>query len=138
MTPEQIALVQHSFQKVLPIADQAAARFYERLFATDPGTRPLFRNDMREQGRKLMGMLHLAVEGLNSLEKIVPTIEALGVRHAGYGVTDRHYESVGAALLWTLEQELGPAFTPEVKDAWAATYTLLTDTMRHAAATAQR
>jgi hemoglobin-like flavoprotein len=133
MTPEQISLVQHSFQKVLPIADQAAALFYERLFAIDPSAKALFHNDMREQGRKLMGMLHLAVEGLNSLEKIVPTLEAMGVRHASYGVTDGQYESVGAALLWTLEQGLGPAFTPEVKDAWAATYTLLADTMRRAA-----
>lgn len=130
MTPEQIALVQGSFQKVLPIADQAAALFYERLFAIDPSVRPLFHNDMREQGRKLMSMLHLAVEGLNSLERIVPALEAMGACHADYGVLAQHYQSVGAALLWTLEQGLGPAFTPEVKEAWLAAYALLADSMR--------
>jgi hemoglobin-like flavoprotein len=83
MTPEHIALVQGSFADVLPIADTAAALFYERLFVLDPTLRSLFHGDMREQGRKLMAMLHMVVTGLRRLEELVPSVQQLGVRHPG-------------------------------------------------------
>jgi hemoglobin-like flavoprotein len=137
MTPEHIALVQGSFADVLPIADTAAALFYERLFVLDPTLRSLFHGDMREQGRKLMAMLHMVVTGLRRLEELVPSVQQLGVRHRGYGVKDAHYATVGAALLWTLEQGLGERFTPEVQAAWTSAYTLLANTMRAAAAGAE-
>jgi hemoglobin-like flavoprotein len=133
VTPEQIALVQATFARVQPIAETAAALFYERLFTLDPALRPLFHGDMREQGRKLMTMLQVVVNGLTRLEALVPAVRALGRRHVGYGVTDDHYATVGAALLWTLEQGLGAAFTPEVSGAWAAAYTLLAGVMQTAA-----
>lgn len=134
MTPQQISLVQDSFAKVVPIADTAAELFYQRLFATDPGARALFKGDMKEQGRKLMQMIGVAVKGLNRLDTIVPAVQSLGKRHAGYGVTAAQYDTVGAALLWTLGQGLGAAFTPEVKTAWTAAYTILANTMKDAAA----
>ena len=134
MTPQQKVLVQNSFEQVLPIADVAAELFYGRLFELDPSLRPLFRGDMKEQGRALMSMIKVAVAGLNNLEKIVPAVQSLGRRHAAYGVTDAHYDTVAAALLWTLEQGLGEAFTPEVKGAWVEVYTILAMTMKEAAA----
>jgi hemoglobin-like flavoprotein len=134
MTPEQKVLVQNSFEQVLPIADVAAELFYGRLFELDPSLRPLFRGDMKEQGRALMSMIKVAVAGLDNLEKIVPAVQSLGRRHATYGVTDGHYDTVAAALLWTLEQGLGEAFTPEVKGAWVEVYTILATTMKDAAA----
>jgi hemoglobin-like flavoprotein len=134
MTPEQKTLVQKSFQQVLPIADVAAELFYGRLFELDPSLRHLFRGDLKEQGRALMSMIKVAVAGLNNLEKIVPAVQGLGRRHATYGVTDAHYDTVAAALLWTLEQGLGEAFTPEVKAAWVEVYTILATTMKEAAA----
>ena len=134
MTPEQIALVRASFAQVLPIADAAAALFYDRLFALDPSLRPLFRDDLTAQGRALMGLLREAVLGLDRLDRLVPDVRALGRRHAGYGVEDRHYATVAAALLWTLERGLGAAFTPETRAAWTAAYTLLATTMQEAAA----
>jgi hemoglobin-like flavoprotein len=97
MTPEHITLVQRSFAHVLPMADTAAALFYERLFVLDPTLRSLFHGDMREQGRKLMAMLQMVVAGLSRLEELVPSVQQLGVRHRGYGVTDAHYTTVGAA-----------------------------------------
>ena len=133
MTPDQIAAVQKSFSAVLPIANQAGMMFYERLFATEPRLRNLFSGDMAAQSEKLMQMIGTAVYSLYQLETIVPTVRALGIRHAGYGVSEGDYETVGAALLWTLEQGLGPSFTPEVAQAWAAAYTLLADTMKAAA-----
>jgi hemoglobin-like flavoprotein len=50
-----------------------------------------------------------------------------------YGVHPEHYGTVGAALLWTLEQELGAAFTPEVREAWTTAYTVLAELMTTAA-----
>jgi hemoglobin-like flavoprotein len=126
-------LVQDSFAAVLPIADDAAALFYRRLFELDPSLERMFRGDMTEQRRKLMQMLTAAVKGLNRLDQLVPVVEDLGRRHAGYGVADSHYDTVGAALLWTLEKGLGSAFTPEVKDAWITVYSLLASTMKNAA-----
>ena len=135
MSPTQIELVQSSWKKVVPIADTAAELFYGRLFELDPSLKPLFTTDIKEQGKKLMQMISVAVNGLNDLEKIVPAVEELGKRHVKYGVKDEHYDTVGSALLWTLEKGLGDAFTPDVKEAWTETYTLLATTMKNAAAT---
>jgi nitric oxide dioxygenase len=133
MTPQQVMLVRESFAKVLPIKDAAAALFYERLFAIDPSTRPLFRADLAAQGTKLMAAIAAVVRALDRLEPMLDQIRALARRHAAYGVTEAHYASVGAALLWTLERGLGAEFTPEVRAAWAAAYALLSGAMIEAA-----
>jgi len=133
VTPTQKTLVQETFASIAPIADDAAALFYRRLFELDPSLRAMFRGDMSEQRRKLMNMLGAAVKGLDRLEQLVPVVQDLGRKHTGYGVEDRHYDTVGAALLWTLEKGLGSGFTPEVKEAWAAVYGLLASTMQTAA-----
>ena len=126
-------LVQRSFAQVMPIAETAAELFYGRLFELDPTLRPMFRGDMREQGRKLMQMLAVAVHGLDRLHEILPAVRAMGRRHAGYGVTDEHYDTVASALLWTLEQGLGEQFTPDVKAAWVSVYTMLANAMKSGA-----
>ena len=129
MTPDQISLIQSSFAKVAPIADQAAALFYGRLFEIAPEVKPLFKSDITEQGQKLMGTLAVVVQGLDTLETIVPVAENLARRHVDYGVMAAHYAPVGAALIWTLEQGLGDDFTPETRAAWVEAYTLLSDVM---------
>ena len=133
MEASQVELVQSSFDKVLPIADVAADLFYKRLFELDPSLRRLFRGDMRQQGRKLLDTLRLVVTNLGHLDRIIPGVRALGERHVAYGVEPRHYDTVGAALLWTLDQGLGPAFTCDVAAAWTAAYTLLAGAMKSAA-----
>lgn len=138
MTPEQIALVRESFAKVVPIREQAAALFYDRLFAIDPSTRPLFRGDMKSQGAKLMAAIGAVVKSLDRLETMLDDLRALARRHVGYGVRDEHYASVGTALLWTLEQGLGPDFTPPVREAWATAYGLLSSAMMAATAESLR
>ena len=117
----------------MPIADTAAALFYGRLFELDPSLRPMFRGDLKEQGKKLMDMIRAVVGNLRTLDRIVPGIRALGSRHAGYGVRDEHYEIVADALLWTLGQGLGEAFTKETREAWTAAYAILSGTMKDAA-----
>jgi hemoglobin-like flavoprotein len=134
MTPQQILLVQESWKQVVPIKEKAAELFYGKLFEMDPNVQSLFKGDMVEQGRKLMSMINAAVAGLSRVEAIVPAVQELGKRHAGYGVKDADYDTVGGALLWTLEAGLGPAFTPEVKDAWGTVYGVLAGTMKEAAA----
>src|SRR5436190_5913753 len=133
ITSRQKMLVQESFAMIAPIADDAAGLFYRRLFELDPSLRQMFPADLTEQRKKLMQMLTAAVKGLDRLEQLIPVVEDLGRRHATYGVADAHYESVGLALLWTLEKGLGRAFTPEVKEAWATVYGLLATTMKEAA-----
>jgi hemoglobin-like flavoprotein len=132
MTPEKIALVQSTWAKVVPIKETAAELFYGKLFELDPSLRALFKSDIREQGRKLMAMIGTAVGGLNNLGALVPAVQDLGRRHAGYGVKAADYTTVAAALLWTLEKGLGDAFTPQVKEAWTDTYMVLAKTMQAA------
>lgn len=133
MTLEQINLVRTSWEKVLPISETAASLFYGKLFELDPELKKMFTADMTEQGRKLMTMINTAVNSLGNLATIVPAVQELGKRHADYGVKDKDYDSVGEALIWTLEQGLGEDFTEEVKSAWIETYTLLATTMKDAA-----
>jgi len=137
MTPEQKQMVQSSFAKVAPIADQAAALFYGRLFELDPALKPMFKGDISEQGRKLMSTLGVAVGSLDNLDALMPVLQNLGRGHVAYGVQDSHYDTVGAALLWTLEQGLGDDFTPSVKDAWTEVYTIVATVMKDAAADAK-
>ncbi len=133
MNAHQIELVQTSFAQVEPIAVVAADLFYTRLFELDPNLKAMFHGDMTEQGKKLMTMLSVAVTNLTKPDVVLPALKMLGQRHAGYGVTESHYETVGTALLWTLEKGLGEAFTAEVREAWGAVYTLVADTMKAAA-----
>ena len=135
MNQKKIDLVQESFKKVVPIADTAAEIFYGKLFEMDASLKPLFKGDMKEQGKKLMTMIGVAVNGLNNLEAIVPAVQNLGKNHVKYGVKGEHYDTVGGALLYTLETGLGADFTPEVKAAWTDVYGLLATTMKDAAAT---
>jgi hemoglobin-like flavoprotein len=134
MTPEQKRLVQNSFEQVAPIAEVAAGLFYDRLFELNPALRPLFKGDLGEQGRKLMQMIGTVVKGLDRFDELIPAAQALGKRHVGYGVRDEDYETVGAALLWTLGKGLGAAFTQEVKEAWTAAYGAITTAMKSAIA----
>jgi hemoglobin-like flavoprotein len=133
MTPAQKDLVQDTWALVVPIADTATAMFYERLFEIDPGSRALFENtDMADQRLKLLQVLSVAISGLDDLGRLMPIVEELGRRHAGYGVKDEHYDSVGAALLWTLQKGLGAAWNAETAAAWAEVYGVLSSVMRRA------
>jgi hemoglobin-like flavoprotein len=136
MNETQKKLVQQTWASVVPIADQAAEIFYGKLFEADPSLRPLFKGDIQEQGKKLMKMIGMAVSSLDRLNELVPVVQALGKRHVGYGVKDAYYDTVAGALLGTLSVGLGPAFTPEVKEAWTTVYTVLATTMKEAAKSA--
>jgi len=129
MTPHEITLVQQSFAKVAPISEQAAALFYGKLFEIAPEVKPMFKGDIREQGKKLMSTLAVVVAGLTDLNSVLPAASRLAKHHVSYGVEAAHYAFVGAALLWTLEQGLGEAWTPELASAWSSAYATLSGYM---------
>ncbi len=129
MTPEQKILVTESWNKVLPIKETAAELFYGRLFEVYPEVKPYFKGDMKEQGAKLMTMLHTAVSSLDNLEGLIEPLKQLGARHVKYGVKNEDYDKVGDAFIWTLEQGLGDDFNEEVRQAWLITYTTVATVM---------
>lgn len=134
MDSAQIALVQDSFAKVVPIADAAAEIFYADLFESAPEVQPYFANsDMAEQGKKLMTTLGVVVRGLDNLDMVLPAARELAVRHVDYGVQAEDYGKVGASLIRTLEKGLGDAFAPDVKEAWLTAYGALSGVMIDAA-----
>ena len=136
MTPEEIALIRDCFAKVVPIKETAAEIFYNRLFETAPEVKSLFTGDMKKQGEMLMSALAGVVDNLDNLDAIVPDVQGLARRHVRYGVEADHYQPVGAALLWTLEQGLGDDFTAETGAAWAKAYGTLSGVMIEEAYTA--
>jgi nitric oxide dioxygenase len=130
ITPAHIALVKDTWAKVVPIADTAASLFYTRLFETSPQLAPMFAGvDFPQQRKKLVKAINMVVISLDRIDSLVPMIRDMGLRHAGYGVSDEHYGQVGAALLWTLETGLGDGWSDEAATAWTLAYQLLADTM---------
>lgn len=127
-----VQLVQSSWKKVVDsIPGPAVAElFYKNLFESAPGARELFaETNMKTQGVALIGMIDAAVANLDKPDTLIPTLQALGVRHSGYGCIEAHYDIVGAALLKTLSMGLGDAFTAEVKTAWVGVYGVIKSTM---------
>ena len=137
MTPQQIQHVQRTFAQLVPNADHVASTFYAELFDLDPSLRRLFRGDIQRQGEMLVSMLATAVRGLTSPEALMPVLQGLGRRHAGYGVVDQHYVTVGLALIGTLQKSLGTMFSPDVRTAWVAAYTMMAAAMKQGARDAQ-
>ncbi|NOU51892.1 hemin receptor [Pseudoalteromonas sp. JBTF-M23] len=130
ITERQKQLVQQSFAKVEPIAEQAAEIFYSTLFEYDPALRPLFKNSIKSQGQKLMATLKLAVAGLDDLDKLVPVLQSLAERHVGYGVKAKDFTPVGNALLHTLKVGLGEQWNDELRQAWVDTIHIVADVMK--------
>lgn len=129
VSPMHKALVQDTFGRLAVRSEAVAVTFYTRLFEINPSLRALFTHDMQQQGTKLMQLIAVAVSGLDQLDTLVPALQALGQRHVTYHVKKDDYVTVGEALLWTLQQELGDEFNANVKEAWATVYQILSDIM---------
>jgi len=136
MTPQQVHLIRKSFAELSRHDHVAALVFYRRLFEIDPGLRPLFKNDIEEQSRKLLEMLAVLIAMLERPLGLELELKAMGLRHAGYGVRDEHYATVGGALLDMLAEVLGAKFTPEVREAWTLLYGAVESLMKEGAAQA--
>lgn len=123
ITERQIELVETSAAALDPLLDGFAAAFYARLFTRHPGVRPMFVGDPDVQAKKLATELRRIVSALRDPERFARQVRALGERHRRYGAVAGHYEAVGAVLIDTFTDVLGPQFTPELRAAWTAAYT---------------
>ncbi|WP_319528916.1 globin domain-containing protein [uncultured Cohaesibacter sp.] len=130
MTPRQVAIVQDSFLKLVPISELVSDIFYDQLFLENPDLRPLFPTDMKVQKIKLMKALSAAVAHLHEIDVVVGSIRELGAKHKAYGVEDEHYDAVGAALIYTLKTALSEIWADELEEAWVKTYDLVATTMK--------
>jgi hemoglobin-like flavoprotein len=134
LNPENEAIVRETWNRLKPLSDDVVAVFYARLFESNPAAAKLFEStNMVEQRRKFSAMLNEIVRVLNEPDLLVSEVAASGRRHVQYGVKDRDYEDVGAALVWAICHSL-PDCTPEVQAAWREAYALLAAVMRRAAA----
>jgi nitric oxide dioxygenase len=129
MTSRQIELIENSWDYVLLNVEEAGSIFYKKLFELRPELRTLFKGDLKSQAQKLTSMITFLVHKLNNLQDVKSDIIALGKRHKNYQVKPGHYETVGQALLWTLEQGLGKDWNDELRTAWLELYTLLSKIM---------
>jgi hemoglobin-like flavoprotein len=77
-----------------------------------------------------MDMLAAVVESLDQFDALRPRLAELGRKHVEYGVKPEQYESLKAALLWTLAQALGPDFDAATKEAWALAITAIGEAMK--------
>jgi hemoglobin-like flavoprotein len=133
MQLSQIALVQESWEKINPIRAAAAEMFYAKLFELDPSLRTFFHDNPTEQGDQFMKMVATAVATLNKPDELLPVLQALGTRHARYGVKDNHYDTMALALFDTLHKGLGTAFTNDIQLAWKVVFSVIATTMKNAA-----
>lgn len=138
MTPEQIALVRKSFERLRPIPRGAGKDFYATLFALDPSLKSLFSTDVENQGAMFVVALGLALKGLDDEGAVDESLRELGRRHVLYGAKDVHYDTFREALLCLFAQRLGPEFTPEMADAWRAAFDRISVVMKAAAAEARK
>ena len=135
MTPEQIDLVRKSFDALWPFRRRLAEHFYGRFFELAPDTRRLFPDDMEKQQLKLMDTLAAIVGTLDQREIFQSIISHTGRKHAEFGVQRSHFVAFGDALIWGLQRQFGPEFTPEMQQAWIVLYDAIQAEMMRAAKT---
>jgi hemoglobin-like flavoprotein len=134
MTPEQKWMVRRSFPAIATLSRAISMLFYGRLFQVDPSLRPMFKQDIEVQGRKLMDMLSALMSHIDSIEDMIPLLKALGQRHVGYGVRPEHYPLVANSLIWAIAMALDEEFDPELRNAWKTLIELVAGVMKEGAA----
>jgi hemoglobin-like flavoprotein len=122
MTPEQIGLVQRTFENIKPVSDLAAGLFYTRLFWLQPSLKSIFNLDPVVQRRKFIQMLEAVVCSLDYPGQFTVILSKLGEQHAAFGVTSDNYELAEEALLWMLERCLREEYSQEIETAWKEVY----------------
>jgi nitric oxide dioxygenase len=137
MTADELSLIRATFARLKRSKTNFGWLFYDRLFAIAPDARPLFKGNLDAQVHKLMDSLAVIIGAAGTGPTLASILQNLAVRHVTYGVRSKHYDKVGEALLWTLQQELGDDFTPKVRDAWASLYVSVATAMKHAAVMAE-
>ncbi len=133
MTEQQRVLVQQSMEKIIAVESKAGEIFYTRFFELDPSIKKLFSIDMKEQGAKLIRMIHIAVNDIENKEEFIAKLKNLGRIHNTYNVKDEYYETFYKAFIAMVEIILGKDFTPELRIAWNAVFHQIASVMQLAA-----
>jgi hemoglobin-like flavoprotein len=126
-------LLRSSFDLVAERQPQLTLRFYDILFERYPQVRPLFGREQARQAEMLQSALVSVLEHLEDASWLSETLTALGKKHVDYGVTGDMYSWVGAALLATLAEAAGEAWTPAVEAAWTEAYGAIAGLMQRGA-----
>jgi nitric oxide dioxygenase len=125
-----VALLQSSFLKLEPQAQEFSDTFYRILLNKYPRLRPLFsETDMEKQKVKLIESLKLVMVNVYNTEALTFILKNLGKRHVQYGAVLTDYPLIGDALLQSLDRHLGEDWTPEVRETWTLAYQMIADTM---------
>ena len=96
--------------------------FYRRFFELAPETRSPFPNDLERQYLTLVDMMAAIIGALDRQELFQSITTYAGLRHARFGAKPAYFSAFGDALIWSLEQQFGASFTPELKEAWLTLY----------------
>ena len=122
MTPAQANLIRKSFDEMWPIRQGLAMQFYNRFFEIAPDAKRLFPSNMEKLYLILMDTIAAIVGALDNRALFESIIGHTALQHERFGVTLSQLTAFGDALIWSLEQQFGSAFTPELREAWIALY----------------
>ncbi|MEM8657722.1 MAG: globin domain-containing protein [Pseudomonadota bacterium] len=121
----EIALVQHSLEKLRAALPPGDTRFYENLFRRAPELRAMFREDLAGQGMKFLTTLSVITDALTTPEMLGAEVTRLAEGHRAMGIEASSYAPMGDALFETFREVLGPAFTTETHEAWQTAYAMI-------------
>lgn len=129
MTDRKTLIIKTTWSYVMTQPELTGELFYGKLFELDPTLRQMFPENMEGQMHKLINMITYMVSRLQTLPQIQKDIDAMAIRHTGYGVKDEHYALVGKALLWVLEDRLEGQWDEEAAQAWSELYGIWAESM---------
>lgn len=130
-TPEQIRLLQDSFQTVARQGEAFVARFYENLFSVYPATRLLFEEARLVKTQKqVLNALVVTINGLREPDKLEPFLKQLGARHARYGILPSYLPIFEPITILTLKEFLGANWNGELEQAWRMALRVVIQIMR--------
>jgi len=106
--------------------DDFAKGFYARLFAARPDLRPMFKSNSEGAQQKMFAQkLCAIVDNIDDPERLHDEAARIAKTHNGYGVTAEMYAWVGTALIDSLRDAAGAAWSDDAERAWQDAYATL-------------
>ena len=126
-----MTILRDTLDRALAADPALSARFYDRLFAAHPELRAMFQSPDAQQ-KKLAQTLSAIVDHVDDPAWLDRELGALAASHATYGVTSEMYGWVAIALISTIADACGDAWTAQADRAWRAAYTSIAKAMINA------
>jgi NAD(P)H-flavin reductase/hemoglobin-like flavoprotein len=127
-------LIKDSFSRAMADPPRAMEYFYARLFVEHPEVRVLFPLAMTRTRLAAFDALAKLVRSVDRPKDCEQALRQVACDHRRFGVKDKHYQPFFSALLATIEQFSGPAWTAEAAAAWQRALGYFAAVMRAAAA----